>query len=429
MNDLQNIITENESVWLDFKREFHTNTAKLLHDILCLSNAQYEGDRFIVFGVANDKSIFGVENDPNRKTNSDIHDFLRQVRLNKIPQVELTFHQINEHEIGFLKITNSPDKPYFITKDFQKDKFIVRNGVIYTRLSDTNIPSNDSAPEDHIERMWRERIEYKNIKSLSFEENFPVKLEDTMEHVLEVLGEPDGTGWRIAHYYSEGIEISYDQHYDFVDGVSIYHLPSGTAFEGTLFGIKLGDSFAKVKDSVGNPSYWGLCYQKSSVAVWEIDDKLLFVMIWSNKNHDDSIPFQQLGTVRTISYCNKKSFIGYNALVARAMEQIGRGEIPNDFEREDITITGIDLNSPLFQKEYELLGARPALMGGAEVLVGFTESKEVIAFWIYPLQWQYPVIRAIYNLRGDNLDSGSKEVDKILKQIKDDNDKSIQKII
>lgn len=401
MEDLQNIIAQKESVWLDFKREFHSNNAKLLHDILCLSNALYDGDRFIVFGVANDKTIYRVENNPNRKTNADIHDFLRQMHFNKIPQVELTFHQLSEHEIGLLRIENLPQKPYAIQQDFQRDKIHIRAGVVYTRLSDTNIPHNETAPEDHIERMWKERLEYKHIKSLSFEETFPIKLDDTMEKVLEVLGEPDATGWRIAHYYSEGIEISYDQHDDFVDGLSIYHLPSGTAFEGTLFGIKLGNSFAEVKENLGNPSYWGLSYEKSSIAVWEFDDKLLLIRIWSNKNQDNSIPFQQLGTVRSISYCNQKSFIGYNALVARAIEQIANGEIPKEFEREDISIRGITLDNPIFRKEYELLGAQPAMFGGAEVLVAFPETKEVIAFWIYSLQWKYPVIRAIYKMGQD----------------------------
>src|SRR5207237_7541617 len=128
------------------KQEFHDNNARLLHDILCLSNSPCEGDRFIVFGVANDKIIHGVENDPNKKTNADLHDFLRQVHLNKIPQVELTFHQINGHEIELLQITNTPQKPYFIRRDYQSRGVTVRAGVIYTRLGDTNIPTNETAP-------------------------------------------------------------------------------------------------------------------------------------------------------------------------------------------------------------------------------------------------------------------------------------------
>ncbi len=114
----QSLISQKESESLDFKREVHENNAKLLHDILCLSNSFYQGDRFIVFGVANDKTVHGVENDPKKKTNADLHDFLRQVHLNKIPQIELTFHQVDEHEVGLLQITNAPKKAVFPSEGF-----------------------------------------------------------------------------------------------------------------------------------------------------------------------------------------------------------------------------------------------------------------------------------------------------------------------
>ncbi len=401
MLNIQSLLSQKESESLDFKREFHENNAKLLHDILCLSNSFYEGDRCIVFGIANDKTVYGVENDPNKKTNADLHDFLRQVQLNKIPQLELTSHQVDGHEIGLLQIMNTPKKPYFIRKDFQYGKITVRAGVIYTRLGDTNIPPNETAPEDHIEIMWRERFGLLKIRAVSLENNFPVKIGDARERVLEVLGKSDATGWNIEHYYSEGIEISYDQHFDTVDGLIAYPLPSGTAFEGTVFGIKLGDSFAKVKEIIGPPSHWGLAYEHSSIAVWEIDDKLLVAEFWRSSSNDKTpLPTQQSGTVKSISYCNRKSFVGYNALVAIAIEQIQRGVTPPAFETEDILTMNIDLDSPILNEEYEILGARPAIMGGAEVLVAFIKSKVVLAFWIYPLQWQYPVVRAIYKLGG-----------------------------
>ncbi|MCA1629644.1 MAG: ATP-binding protein, partial [Acidobacteria bacterium] len=214
MPDIQILISQKESEWLDFKQTFHENNAKLLHDILCLSNSFYEGDRFIVFGIANDKHIHGVENDPNKKTNADLHDFLRQVHLNKIPQVELTLHKVEGHEIELLYIKNAPKKPYFLRKDFQVGRVLIRAGVIYTRLDDTNIPVKETAPEDHIELMWKERFGLLKPRVVSLEENFPVKLGDARERVFEILGEPDVTGWQVVQYYSEGIEISYDQHFD-----------------------------------------------------------------------------------------------------------------------------------------------------------------------------------------------------------------------
>jgi hypothetical protein len=404
MLNIQSIISQKESESLDFKREFHENNAKLLHDILCLSNSFHEGDRFIVFGVADDKTIHGVENDPNKKTNADLHDFLRQVHLNKIPQVEFTFHQVEGHEIGVLQIINSPKKPYFIRKDFQDGKILIRAGVVYTRLSDTNIPRNETAPEDHVELMWKERFGLLGRRAVSLEENFPVTLGDTRERVLEVFGQPDATGWQIEQYYSTGIEISYDQHFDTVDGLAVYPLPAGTAFEGTVFGIKLGDSFTKVKEVIGRPSHWGLAYENSSIAVWEIDDKLLVVEIWrSSSNKKTLLSSQQLGTVKSIAYCNRKSLVGYNALVAIAIEQIKRGITPPAFENDDILTRNVEFDSAIFEEDYEILGARPAIMGGAEVLVAFIESNAVLAFWIYPLRWQYPVIRAIYKLGGESV--------------------------
>ena len=299
---------------------------------------------------------------------------------------------------------NAPKKPYFIRKDFQTGRIVVRAGVIYTRLSDTNIPRNETAPEDHIEIMWKERLGLLALRNISLEEDVPVKLGDSKERVLEILGEPDAIGWQIAHYYSDGIEVSYDQHFDTVDGLNIYSLPNGAAFEGTVFGIKLRDSFAKVKEIIGRPSHWGLAYENSSIAIWEIDDKLLVIGLWRNSSKKTLLPSQQLGTVESITYCNRKSFVGYTALVAIAIEQLKRGITPELFERENILTKNIGFDGAVFdeavfEEEYEILGAQPAVMGGAEVFAAFTESQTVLAFWIYPLAWKEPVIRAIYKIK------------------------------
>ncbi|SRR6266568_6467837 len=397
--DFRKLISQRESEWLDFKRQFHSNNAELLHDILCLSNSYHQGDRYILFGVSNDRTIHGVEADSYRKNNADLHDFLRQVHLNSIPQLELTFHELESHQLALLRISDNEKKPFFVQKDFQAGKIVVRAGVVYTRLSDTNIPPNGTAPEDHIEFMWKQRFQIPFPKTVSLEESLPIKLNDSRERVREVLGAPDATGWQIEHYYSEGIELSFDQHFDTVDGFVVYPLPSGVAFEGTVFGVKLNDSFARVKEVVGKPSYWGLAHETSSLAVWEIEsDRFLVVELWSSKNNNQTLPSQKLGTVKSIAYCNRKSFIGYNALVAIAIEQIRRGIVPEAFEREDLTTLEPSLDSPIYKESYELLGAKPALFGGAEVLVAFTESNTVVAFWIYPLGWVDPVIRAIYTL-------------------------------
>jgi hypothetical protein len=156
---LSDLLIEDECEWLDFKQNFHDNNVKLLHDIICLVNAKADGDRYLVFGVANDKNIVGIENDENKKKSAEIQDLLKQSNFNRIPEVRLYYEKIeNSHEIAILMILNRPDKPFFLTKDKQNGKNIIRAGVVYTRIGDTNISLNNSAPEDHIELMWRERF-------------------------------------------------------------------------------------------------------------------------------------------------------------------------------------------------------------------------------------------------------------------------------
>ena len=73
---LSDLLIEDECEWLDFKQSFHDNNVKLLHDIICLANAKADGDRYLVFGVANNKNIVGIENDKNKKESAEIQDLL-----------------------------------------------------------------------------------------------------------------------------------------------------------------------------------------------------------------------------------------------------------------------------------------------------------------------------------------------------------------
>ena len=40
-----------ESRYWDFKLQHHENNAELIHDILCLANAEHDGQRYLIFGV------------------------------------------------------------------------------------------------------------------------------------------------------------------------------------------------------------------------------------------------------------------------------------------------------------------------------------------------------------------------------------------
>ncbi len=159
MVNLEDLLSQTESERLDFKRQFHQNNIELLHDIICLANSYVEGDRYLVFGVADDKTIVGVQSDSNRKNNAGLQDLLRQNNFNRIPTIKLqTIEYQPSIEVDILLIRNRPDKPFFLVKDKTSQGKTIRAGVIYTRLGDTNIPLQESAPEAQIELMWRERF-------------------------------------------------------------------------------------------------------------------------------------------------------------------------------------------------------------------------------------------------------------------------------
>lgn len=160
MNDmfLHELISYPESDWLDFKLEWHANTANLILDILCLANSDADSDRYIVFGV-NDKDhskLTTPEN--NRKTLEELNGILSKANFNRIPMVNLQTITINNSEIDILTIKKTRYRPYFLTKDYMRDKTTVRAGVVYTRNGAVNTSKDGTANENQIADMWRERF-------------------------------------------------------------------------------------------------------------------------------------------------------------------------------------------------------------------------------------------------------------------------------
>jgi hypothetical protein len=162
MRDLieQLVQEEREGEWWDFKLKHHNNLSDLLHDVLCMANILYKGDRYIIFGVSDDYKMVGINADDKRNTQADILDYFRKMRFANynIPSMELSSHKLGGVEIDLLTISDSKNKPYFITEDVKSGKSTVRSGVIYSRLGDTNTPKDRCANPYEIEAMWRERF-------------------------------------------------------------------------------------------------------------------------------------------------------------------------------------------------------------------------------------------------------------------------------
>lgn len=149
-----------EGDWWDFKKQHHSNLHDLLHDLLCLANIIYDGDRFIIFGVSDDYEITGLSENDVRYTQADIFNFLRtkSFAYHKIPNVKLDSILIDGKELDVLTIRNEDYKPYFLTRDETKLGTTVRAGTVYSRMGDSNTPKDGSANPYEVEAMWRQRF-------------------------------------------------------------------------------------------------------------------------------------------------------------------------------------------------------------------------------------------------------------------------------
>jgi Divergent AAA domain. len=155
------ILSKREGDYWDFKQQYHTNKAELLHDIICMANNRVDRDAYIIFGVADTTyEVVGVENDEKRRNQQKIIDFLRTPKFVSgiRPQVEMRTLQLEGHEVDVLIIKNSTDTPYFLTDDYTDNGRTVRAYYIYTRVGDTNTAINKSADINYIEYLWKKRF-------------------------------------------------------------------------------------------------------------------------------------------------------------------------------------------------------------------------------------------------------------------------------
>lgn len=165
MNFIEEIIDlielKKEGNYWDFKEYWHDNNADLLHDIICFANNLVNRDSYIIIGVE-DKSytITDVKNDPNRKNQQNIIDFLKSKKFigGIRPDIEVKTIEIQNCEIDILIIKNTFNTPYFLLEEYRDKGECVRRHSIYTRVGDTNTPKDSIADINQIEYLWKKHF-------------------------------------------------------------------------------------------------------------------------------------------------------------------------------------------------------------------------------------------------------------------------------
>ncbi|MXZ03147.1 MAG: ATP-binding protein [Chloroflexi bacterium] len=185
---------QTEGAYWDFKLQHHANNADLIHDVLCLANAEHQGDRFLVFGVDDATyALQSIANTPNRKSQSDVVSVFRDNSSkffeSRIPNIYLREIEINGDTLDVLVIEDRPFKPYHLVDDYSRQSRKLRAHHIYTRVNDTNTPMPDSAPPHEVIRMWREKF---GLDS------------SAIERALRFLQEPDSWEYVSEDFFGEG---------------------------------------------------------------------------------------------------------------------------------------------------------------------------------------------------------------------------------
>lgn len=156
------IETNKEDSYYDFKC-CYTSNVDLVHDIICLANVKYDGERYLIIGISNDCKIIGLKSG-EIKTQSQIIDLLAGSHFSNgnFPEISLSDIQLAEKTIQVIKIQNKPLKPYFLESDkidASKAKLrTIRAGVIYSRNGCRNTAIDKTATLYDIEHMWKERF-------------------------------------------------------------------------------------------------------------------------------------------------------------------------------------------------------------------------------------------------------------------------------
>lgn len=160
---LFDLLTQEESNFLDFKKEWYKDTGELIFDILCMANSNADSDRYLIIGVENKtKKIEDISNDINRKSEENLHNLIQNSDFNIKPTVFVKSLHTEEGCVDVIIIKNTRYKPYFLLKDKRIKKNMeprtIRAGVVYTRDGAVNTPINNTASEYQIAQMWQERF-------------------------------------------------------------------------------------------------------------------------------------------------------------------------------------------------------------------------------------------------------------------------------
>jgi hypothetical protein len=174
------ILFENENTRLDFKKIEYVkeNYSSFLKDIISMSNANTNEDRYILIGLKpkseKDRGFVGIEGEL-----TDSASLQQLVYENIEPELNLEYfpYQYKEYQIGVIRISNCNNQPYLMKKDFgnSKNKLYKGEGFIRKGSHQTRLVRKD------YERFTNQKLDEKYFKG---EIHFSFKTNNSSNEIL-----------------------------------------------------------------------------------------------------------------------------------------------------------------------------------------------------------------------------------------------------
>jgi hypothetical protein len=209
----------------------------------------------------------------------------------------------------------------------------------------------------------------------------------------KVLGKAQVYDGLQEQYWTHGLEVYYNRHWGKVDGVLAKNSPTGVDYEGDVCGIKIGDTFAEVKNKLGNPLNWGIPDPYIAFALYKINQCYLTIPLWRDVPKEAPPSIKQ-GTVMALSLSTEHSILSSIPIVIVAIEEMRQGRKPSLLERKQEKLN-YDRKGEFLKEHYNISHVQIGRYGGYFVQVFFIDTNQELIFWLYDLSWDKFVIRAL----------------------------------
>ncbi|HDG3442467.1 MULTISPECIES: ATP-binding protein [Staphylococcus] len=169
----------NENSKLDYKLKEYATEKKgdLIKDILAMLNSleAYNENKFIVFGINDNKEIIGLEK--NMFDDAHYQNIIDEY-INPRPKIETGQIEYNDEKIGYIAInSNNLETPYELKKELRikKSKSSLSKGLSFIRKGSTNTPIIQEEREKLILKKTEKNPNNKNLFTALNQKNHAIE--------------------------------------------------------------------------------------------------------------------------------------------------------------------------------------------------------------------------------------------------------------